>query len=104
MMIEIKLSDNSRIYYETLDRFLRRYTFEYITFNDLKFEIKYDIYLTTKNFKDMFKVKSFMQDDMLLETYNDAVAYIYRNLNNEKARIDAEQTQIQATIKRKNKG
>lgn len=103
MMTEIKLDDHCRITYTIEDKPLRRYRYSYTTFNNLKFETHYDIYLSNVNFKDMFVVKSFTDDPVYFETFNDAVAYTLREMSKLKARTDEEQKYIQACLLTSNK-
>lgn len=96
MGTEITLQDNCRIIYVTMPVKLRSYRFEYTTFNDIKNDATYDIYLKHVDFKDKFCVKGFMKDDIYFDTLEDAKTYIFKEFNDLRFRLNHEQEQIKA--------
>lgn len=101
MITEITYSDNCKVQYVVEDIPVRSYRFEYKTFNDIRFDTRYYIYLSNVNFRDVFKVTHFGDEIICFETFNDAVAYIFNETKKLKDKMDTEQIEIQSFINNK---
>lgn len=100
MVTEIKLGENCRILYGRDHSRIRSYRFEYELDNGIKNDCTYDVYFTTVDFKDMFVVKSFIDDNVYFETFKDAETYIFKEISKLKNRIYEEQEQIKNSKKK----
>lgn len=100
---EIQFTDGGRIFYATFPEKLRRYNFEYITFHGVKYEHYYDVYFVNVEQKNKFKVESFNEEATYFDTYDEAEAYIFKQIYELKSRIQADEKEIKAFIEKKNK-
>lgn len=98
MWTEIKLADNCKISYDLNPKYIRRYNFEYIGYNGIKYEIYYEIYLVNVNFKDKFMVSTFGKDNRHFDTYDEAVAHVMRELGQLHIKIKNEEQAIQREL------
>lgn len=103
MGTEIKLDDNCRIFYATFPVRLRSYHFEYIRFNDIKYERIYDVYFVHIDHKNKFKVVSFMDDGCYFDSFDEAEAYIFKEFGELKTRIQEDEKDVQVFITANNK-
>ena len=101
MGTEITLDNNCKIFYATFPVRLRRYNFEYITFHEIKHEHYYEIHFVNIEHKNKFEVRSFSEDDVYFDTFDEAEAYIFKQFIDLKYRIQKEESEIQAFIERK---
>lgn len=93
----IDLDDKSKITFVHMPVLLRSYHFEYNSFT-ITHKITFVIKFVSVDFKNYFKVESFIGEDKYFESYNEAEAYIFKESNLLRDKIRDEEDKILTSI------
>lgn len=93
----IDLDDKCKITFVHMPVLLRSYHFEYKSFT-ITHKITFVIKFVSVDFKNYFKVESFIGEDKYFESYNEAEAYVFKEFNLLRDKLRDEEDRILTSI------
>ena len=102
MVFILDLDDNAQIHYVMCKTKIKHFVFTYKgKANGITTQFEYEVFFDGEH--DKFIVKTFLEDDVIFDTYKDCQTYIYKRIKDLKNQLDTEQQFIKAYIDKNNK-